>query len=190
MTKTKIGKYLTLEEFCMCTNTYNLFSDQINPFPKEKESIEVIKELNKYIVDPIIDHFGFEQFKLTYGFCSVELKKYLKKKDPKTGKQYGRIAPELDQHMCYEKNQKGNLFCQRSGAACDFKITNVNSNLVIEWIYKEQLPFDRMYFYGKNRPIHISYGSDNSRDFCMFDITENGNIIPHKISLIDFINKC
>ncbi|MGI0482582.1 hypothetical protein ACN4EE_17585 [Geminocystis sp. CENA526] len=106
MTKTKIGKYLTLEEFCMCTNTYNLFPDKIDPFPKEKESIQAIKDLNRYIIDPIIDHFGYEEFKLTYGFCSVELKKYLKKKNPKTGKQYGRIAPELDQHMCYEKIKK------------------------------------------------------------------------------------
>jgi hypothetical protein len=188
MTQTKIGKYLSLDEFCMCTNTYKLFSDKINPFPQQQESIEAIKELNTYIIDPIIDNFGLAQFKLTYGFCSVDLKKYLSQKDPKTGIKYGRIAPEIDQHMCCEKNQKGNFFCTRLGAACDFKIINTNSDSVISWIYQEKLPFDRMYFYGKNRPIHISYGSEQSRYFCMFYTTQNGNIIPRKISVTEFLD--
>jgi len=28
----------------------------------------------------------------------------------------------------------------------------------VEWILEQQLPFDSLYFYGSDRPIHISYG--------------------------------
>ena len=30
-----LGKYLTLEEFCTCTQTYRRYADQIDPYPKK-----------------------------------------------------------------------------------------------------------------------------------------------------------
>ncbi|MGF1523749.1 MAG: hypothetical protein ACFBSF_15640 [Leptolyngbyaceae cyanobacterium] len=32
------------------------------------------------------------------------------------------------------------------------------SDELVKWIVAQQLPFDSVYFYGVERPIHISYG--------------------------------
>jgi hypothetical protein len=167
--KDPISKYLTLVEFCTCTNTYKLFAQKINPYPQQEESIQAIKNLNQYLIDPIIEHFGWENFQLTYGFCSPDLKKYLQRKNEKTGQKYGRVEPSRDQHMACEKNTKGNYYCSRLGAACDFFIINQTSDLVLTWIIKQQLPYDRIYYYGKTRPIHISYGPENTGYICTFN---------------------
>ncbi|WP_199247621.1 hypothetical protein [[Phormidium] sp. ETS-05] len=173
----KIGRYLTLTEFCTCSNTYRRYSDKINPFPQNPlETLGALENLSRFIIDPIIDHFGRDNFHLTYGFCSPDLKKYLAKKDPITGEKNGRVAPNLDQHMAAEINAKNQYYCSRPGAACDFAIINIPSSLVIDWILSQKLPFDSLYFYGDNRPIHISYGSQHKRDIWTF--TETG--VPTK----------
>ncbi|AFZ26951.1 hypothetical protein Cylst_4899 [Cylindrospermum stagnale PCC 7417] len=165
----KIGKYLTLNEFCTCTQTYNKYANQINPFPQNiQETVPAFQDLNKFILDHIIDFFGITRFHLTYGFCSQDLKKYLEKTDPATGKKNGRVAPELDQHMAYEVKSNGKYYCERLGAACDFLITDLPSNQLVDWILQTQLPFDSLYFYGTQRPIHISYGPQHKRDIWTF----------------------
>ncbi|WP_254567547.1 hypothetical protein [Oscillatoria sp. HE19RPO] len=171
MTGEKIGKYLTLEEFCTCTQTYRTYKEQINPFPDNpQETIPAILALIEAIVDPVIDQFGRDRFQLTYGFCSKDLKRYLEKKDPVTGKKNGRVAPELDQHLAHELNQKGHYYCQRLGASCDFLILDLSSADLVEWILTHQLPFDSLYFYGESRPIHISYGPQQKRDIWTFTL--------------------
>ena len=167
----KLGKYLTLEEFCTSTKTYKKYADRIDPKPKNPETITAIKSLNQFIIDPIIDNFGRDRFKLTYGFCSPDLKRYLNKKDPVTGIKNGRIDPSRDQHMACEINSKGKYYCQRLGAACDFLIVNLDSNILVELILSQKLPFDSLYFYGKHKPIHISYGSQHKRDIWTFTTT-------------------
>ncbi len=177
MESLNLGKYLTLEEFCTCSQTYQKYADFINPYPQNlSETIPALQALNQIIIDPIIDKFSRENFKLTYGFCSVSLKRYLNKKDPETGQKNGRIDPSRDQHIAHEINKNGKYYCSRLGAACDFLIINESSNQIIEWILQKQLPFDSIYFYGKTRPIHISYGPQNKRDIWAF--TETG--IPTK----------
>lgn len=169
MKELKLGKYLTLEEFCTCTQTYHKYAQYINPFPQNiLEVIPALKDLNQFIIDPIIDNYGLENFQLTYGFCSADLKKYLEKKDPITGIKNGRVAPKLDQHISYELNKNGKYYCPRLGAACDFQIINVASTEVIDWILNQRLSFDSLYFYGVQRPIHISYGLQHKRDIWTF----------------------
>jgi hypothetical protein len=164
-----VGKYLTLEDFCKCSLTYQRYSDKIDPFPQNIEpTISAIKDLNKFVIDPIIDRFGLERFKLTYGFCSIDLKSYLQKKDPITGQKNGRVAPELDQHMAHEVNNKGNYYCQRLGAASDFLIKDLATEKLVDWILQAKLPFDALYFYGTDKPIHISYGPRQKRDIWTF----------------------
>ena len=141
----KLGKYLTLEEFCTCTKTYQKYFDRIDPKPKNPETITAIKALNQFIIDPIIDNFGRDRFKLTYGFCSPDLKRYLNKKDPVTGIKNGRIDPNRDQHMACEINSKGTYYCQRLGAACDFLIVDLDSHILVEWILSQKLPQIKMY---------------------------------------------
>ncbi|WP_228371498.1 hypothetical protein [Trichormus azollae] len=60
ITELKLGKYLTLtlEEFYTCTQTYHKYAQNINPFPQNiKEVIPALQDLNKYIIDPIIDNY-------------------------------------------------------------------------------------------------------------------------------------
>lgn len=169
MKKQKIGKYLTLEEFCTCTQTYQKYADLIDPYPQNlEETLPAIKVLIQFIIDPIIEGFGFENFRLTYGFCSKDLKRYLEKKDPLTGLKNGRVAPNLDQHMGHEVNKNGKYYCSRLGAACDFWIVDTSSATVISWIVEQKLPFDSLYFYGEDKPIHISYGAQQKRDIWTF----------------------
>lgn len=188
----KLGKYLTLEEFCTCTQTYHKYASHINPFPKNtSEVIPSLQDLNKFILDPIIDYFGENKFCLTYGFCSIDLKKYLEKKDPITGKKNGRVAPNIDQHFSYEMNKNGKYYCERLGAACDFIIKDTASQEVIDWILAFLLPFDSLYFYGKDKPIHISYGYQHKRDIWTFSDagipTKKG--IEHWVNLAKLVHK-
>jgi hypothetical protein len=181
----KLGKYLTLEEFCTCTQTYHKYSQHINPYPQNsKEVIPALQDLNKYIIDPIIDNYGIDKFHLTYGFCSPDLKKYLEKKDPVTGQKNGRVAPNLDQHISHEINKNGKYYCQRLGAACDFFIADLPSEQLVEWILQTKLPFDSLYFYGNERPIHISYGLQHKRDIWTF----NQSGIPTKKGIEHWVN--
>ena len=167
----KLGKYLTLEDFCTCSQTYQKYAQVIEPYPKNPETISALKQLNKFVIDPIINYFGRNNFQLTYGFCSPSLKRYLNQKDPNTGMKNGRIDPTRDQHMAHEINKNGNYYCQRLGAACDFLIAAVKTNQVVEWILDQQLPFDSIYFYGNQRPIHISYGPQHKRDIWAFTVS-------------------
>ena len=103
-----LGKYLTLQEFCTCTQTYRKYSDRIDPYPKNlEETLSALESLCQHILDPMIDHFGREQFQLTYGFCSKDLKRFLSQKDPETGIKNGRVDPSRDQHMAHEVNRNG-----------------------------------------------------------------------------------
>ncbi len=171
MKDVQLGKYLSLYDFCTCTNTYQKYSDKINPYPNSEESIQALKALNYYIIDPIIDYFSLNRFQLTYGFCSHDLRIYLEKKDPITGLKNGRVAPNLDQHIAHEIKKNGDYYCQRLGAACDFLIVELNSDQLVDWILKQQLPFDSLYFYGKKRPIHISYGPQQKHQIWAFTAT-------------------
>lgn len=181
----KLGKYLTLEDFCTCTQTYQNYTDKINPFPEKEDSLTAIKDLNQWIIDPVIDHFGREQFQLTYGFCSHDLRRYLERKDPITGLKNGRVAPRLDQHLAHEVKKNGEFYCSRLGAACDFRIQSLSSDQLVEWILNQKLPFDSLYFYGKDRPIHISYGPQQKRDIWTF--TPQG--LPTKKGIKAWVNQ-
>ena len=177
MNENLLGKYLTLQEFCTCTQTYQKYADRIDPYPKNlEETIPALEALCQHILDPVIEHFGRERFQLTYGFCSRDLKRFLSQKDPETGVKNGRVDPSRDQHMAHEKNRNDKYYCDRLGAACDFRIVGLESDRLVEWILVQRLPFDSLYYYGSDRPIRISYGSLHRRSIWVF--TSNG--VPTK----------
>jgi hypothetical protein len=163
-----LGRYFTLEEFCTCSATYRKNADRIDSYPKNSGSIEALRDLCVFLLDPIVDRFGKEFFTLTYGFCSADLQKFLARKDPDTGIKNGRVDPKRDQHMASEIDRRGNSYCSRPGAACDFKIQSVESDRVVDWILETGLPFDSLYFYGSDRPIHLSYGAEHKRAIWTF----------------------
>ena len=148
--------------------------------PKDPRTISAIKELATTILDPVVDQFG--DIKLTYGFCSNELLRQIKKR-PKP-----RIAPQLDQHAGYEVNSKNTPICKRKGFACDFYAINIDSLLIAQWIVKH-LEFDSLYFYGKNRPIHISIGPENKRAITQIEKSPTGRRIPKNIKAEMFLQR-
>jgi len=126
------------------------------------------------ILDPVIDYFG--GIALTYGFCSRELAKHVP----------GRIAPVLDQHASCELNTRGQPICKRLGAAVDFIVTDESMFEVAQWIV-QHTPFDRLYFYGDKRPLHVSYGPDNRQEIVIMKENCDGRRIPQVIAAEAFV---
>jgi hypothetical protein len=138
--------------------------------PKQPDSYTALYDLATHILDPVIDYFGMIQ--LTYGFCSLELGKLIKK----------RVAPKLDQHAAHELNTKKNPICPRLGAAVDLIVEDENMREVADWIAKHTR-FDRLYFYGENRPVHVSYGPERKGEYIDLVMTDSGRQIPRKRNL-------
>lgn len=90
------GLHLTYRQLIECGETQSLTG--LPNIPKEPESYVALRELAVNVLDPVIEWFG--SIKLTFGFCSPELARRIP----------GRIAPELDQHAAYERNQKISTF--------------------------------------------------------------------------------
>lgn len=138
-----------------------------------KESQKSLQDLCSSILVPINNQFG--PIEITYGYTNPELVRLIKSSSIKG------ISPDLDQHSSCEENNHGNLICSRKGAACDFiaKGAQVNMFKIAKWVI-ENLPFDRIYLYGQNRPIHISYGPENSRFIQIMSESNNGRRYPAK----------
>jgi len=83
---------------------------------------------------------------------------------------------EAHYQKCPKQSGDGYITCDRLGAACDFRIVGLESDRLVEWILEQQLPFDSLYFYGSDRPIHISYRLQHRRSIWAF--TSNG--VPTK----------
>jgi hypothetical protein len=139
-----------LEQLYTCSQTYSKYSHLINPYPENPESERSLSHLQTSILIPVIHRFGAENFKLTYGFCSKDLLKFLTLEK-------SRICVKVDQHMAAEINGKGNYYCKNLGAACDFKIAGVDSTKVIDFL--RTLDFDSIYYYGKDKPVHVSWSA-------------------------------
>ncbi|MCW3610744.1 DNA phosphorothioation-associated putative methyltransferase [Burkholderia cenocepacia] len=161
------GRYFRYRDFIECGETQQ--SSGIENVPQQAESFNALHDLATKILDPLIDYFG--GIKLTYGFCSHALSKHIK----------GRIAPQLDQHASYERSSSGKLICDRGGAACDFIVPDEDMEEVSRWI-TENLPFDRLYFYGKRRPIHVSYAEKPQRVAYEMRESATGRRIPRPFS--------
>jgi len=172
------SKHFKYIDFINCGETKN--KTRLINSPKDPRTISAIKEIATTILDPIVDQFG--EIKLTYGFCSNELLKQIKKQ-PKPG-----IAPQLDQHAGYEVKSKKTPICKREGFACDFYAVDIDSLLLAQWIVKH-LQFDSLYFYGKNRPIHISIGPENKSAITLLKKSPAGHRIPKNIKTEKFLQK-
>ncbi|WP_404356199.1 DNA phosphorothioation-associated putative methyltransferase [Methylotuvimicrobium sp. KM1] len=159
------GGYLTYRHLIECGETQQ--NTGMPNLPKQPDSYNALYDLTVNILDPVIEYFGM--ICLTYGFCSHELGKLIKK----------RVAPKLDQHAAHERNTRNNLICPRLGAAVDFIVEDENMREVADWI-AENTPFDRLYFYDENRPIHVSYGPEHKKEYIDMVTTESGKQVPRK----------
>lgn len=95
---------------------------------------------------------------MTYGYTSHPLLRWILKNSP------GDMAPDIDQHASMELNSQDSRICKRNGAACDIYVEGYEQRMdeVARFICTH-LEFDRLYFYGKDKPLHISVGADNSK---------------------------
>lgn len=156
------GQHLTFRELIECGTTYAEYKPE--NYPLSPETYKALRELCVKVLDPAIDYFG--DIVLTYGFASPALTKLIK----------GNIAPKLDQHSSCELNRKGDLICDRAGAAVDFYVEYEDMLEVAQWI-AENTEFDRLYFYGSDRPIHVSVGPQNSKQIVHMKKT-SGKQVP------------
>lgn len=92
----------------------------------------------------------------------------------------GRISPKLDQHAAHEKTRNGKHICERLGAACDFIVEDENMKEVAQWI-AQHTRVDRIYFYGPDRPIHVSMSPTPARQFFSMLPNSTGKRIPRQI---------
>ena len=165
----KCSKFFSYKDIYQCGETWFKNKELISNIPKENATYEGIKKLCENILDPIHENFG--KINLTYGFASLELTKKFK----------GRIYPITDQHAGFEKINNGEFICKRLGQAVDFKITNVSSLKIGHWIIENQLPFDRIYFYGSEKPLHISYGPENKKQIILMKEYKKNKRVPQVI---------
>ncbi len=161
------GQNFTYRSFIECGETQQRLG--IRNLPLNPATYNALYDLATQILDPVIDYFG--AIRLTYGFCSAELGRHISK----------RVAPKLDQHAACEVGGRKAPICDRLGASCDFIVDDENMREVADWIIAN-LPFDRLYFYGDDRPIHLSYGPQNSRAAYEMRGTATGAVVPRPYS--------
>jgi DNA phosphorothioation-associated putative methyltransferase len=164
------GMYFTYRDFIECgeTQTRTKFPN----IPLEPDTYTALYELAIHVLDPTVDYFG--RIKLTYGFCSAALAKKINK----------GVAPHLDQHASHEVNRLAKPICSRLGAACDFIVEDENMEEVANWV-AANTPFDRIYFYGNDRPIHVSYSTNPTRQIIKMMETKTGKRLPRIVVKVE-----
>ncbi|MFL7049433.1 hypothetical protein BCS62_22330 [Vibrio cyclitrophicus] len=121
-----------------------------------KLSATELQGLVVQILQPIERSLG--EVTVTYGYTSHPLLRWILKNSP------GDMATDIDQHASMELNSQDSRICKRNGAACDIYVEGYEQRMdeVARFICTH-LEFDRLYFYGKDKPLHISVGADNSK---------------------------
>jgi len=147
------GVHFKFRDFIECGDTWQRSHADaaFNNLPRQAATWGALQGLASYVLDPIWDHFG--HVVLTFGFCSHALS--------------GRIPPgssvakNSDQHLSCELNTKGIPYCAHLGASCDFKIdvADYDAAEVAVWAL-EHTDVDALYYYGKDRPLHISWSPE------------------------------
>ncbi len=163
------------EDFVSCSETFRNVS--VDNVPCRDDTYKFIRQLANDILEPCLSKFG--HLKLTYGFCGKNLSRAIKNRN-------GGIYPPLDQHAGMELNASGDLICSRGGMAADFHCLPVSSLLVAKFVV-EKLPFDRLYFYGDARPIHVSVNGVLASQIVIMNKI-NTRIVPRRLNKETFLS--
>ncbi|GLS00430.1 hypothetical protein GCM10007859_04360 [Brevundimonas denitrificans] len=148
------SRHFTYRDLCECSEAWR--RTRVDNQPRSEETYRAMEALAREVLDPLVERFG--RVTLTYGFASPALARVI-----------GRgVAPQLDQHAGHERNRAGRWICPRLGQAVDLFVPATSSRDVACFIVDET-PFDRLYLYGAERPIHVSHGPDHSRAVTLVD---------------------
>ena len=139
------GRFLVLRDFVEAGETWR--RTRVENLPGRPETVAAIRRLGEEILDPVMSEFG--RLEMTYGFACAALTRLFP----------NRIDPKRDQHSGHELRPDGTPICPRLGQAVDFRIEGVCSGRIALWM-ASRLPFDRIYFYGMDRPVHVSFGPE------------------------------
>ena len=157
------GRHLTFRDLVEAGETWRRV--RIPNLPKQAGTVAALRRLAEEILDPVMAEFG--PLEVTYGFASPALTRHVP----------GRIDPTRDQHAGHETRPDGKPICPRLGQAVDFRIGNVCSGRIVAWIAR-RLPFDRLYFYGPDKPLHASVGPEEARAIVTMLPGASGKRIP------------
>ena len=169
------GTHFTYRDMIVCGETCRRLiaaNYQAQPFdnrPRIDETFAAMRALCTGMLDPVVNQFG--SLELTYGFASAQLTRKIKH----------HIHPPLDQHAGHELNRAGKPICPRLGLAVDFTVPSYSSTDVANWI-AENTEFDRLYFYGPDRPIHVSVGLENTRQIVHMRRGPSGRRVPRVVT--------
>lgn len=156
----------TYRDLSECSETWR--RTRLENRPQAEETFAAIEALAREVLDPLVERFG--QVTLTYGFASPALTHAV-----------GRgVAPRLDQHAGHERTAGGELICPRLGQAADLIVPSRSSWEVARFIVDET-PFDRLYLYGEDRPVHVSHGPGHSRAITFVD-RSGARPLPRRLS--------
>jgi len=67
------------------------------------------------------------------------------------------------------------------GAAVDFIVEDENMLEVAQWVIVNT-PFDRLYFYGEGKPVHVSFGPNHDRQIVRMLSSTSGCLVPRVMS--------
>jgi len=144
---------------------------EIDNSPKEVESINSILMLIEAVLLPVSQKFC--DVKITYGFVSSELNRYIQKNSS------SGTSPSIDQHAASELNQANNQISKRHGLACDFTVNSYENKMDQVMLFiVNNLSFDKVYYYGNDKPLHVSVGNKAARHLQIMNISDKGRRIP------------
>jgi hypothetical protein len=144
---------------------------QIDNTPKNSSSRLALEQLVNEILLPIAKEFG--KLQTTYGFTSPALQRYIKLHSP------SGTAPDIDQHSASELNLNAKPICNRGGAACDIIVETQSMANIVRFIVKN-LRYDRIYYYGSHRPMHVSCNEIPNAHLQIMKESKNGKRYPAK----------
>ena len=151
----KCSRHFIWRSLIECGETFQ--ARDIGNLPLEPSSFTALAGLALFVLDAVVDHFG--EIQLTFGFCSPELAR-ARRRYAEEHNLLPSIHPQADQHACHEVDERGQKICERGGAAVDFIVPGVSTLEVACWII-DHLPFDRIYYYGPDKPLHVSYNGEH-----------------------------
>jgi hypothetical protein len=138
--------------------------------PSSTQTIKALELLLAEVLLPLQRKYK-NKVQITYGFTSPALKRHISKTSP------NGTAPDIDQHAACEVNTAGSLICNRGGAACDVLVAGTPMNEVTRFIVCN-LNYDRVYYYGADRPLHVSCSVQPAMHLQIMKESENGRRYP------------